>query len=245
MNVKDVKISGLGWVLSGGVGAGDGFLRTPHFLPDGNGASLVGFDPKRYLTAVKGYLDSSGGYALAAAALALGDWRHRLSADERLLFGVSTATRYGAPQTAYRFFTQMIQKGGRFASPLLFPHGYANTPGNLVAIEFGLGGPHMVFYGGNGGVTEALAFGLDQLVCEKTQNMLIGGYEAVDTMSVPDGCSCANGAVMLWLSTMSSAPVLDSFDNYWPPVPAVQHVQTAALESLAAFVASAERRVGS
>ena len=107
-----------------------------------------------------------------------------------------------------RFYEQLLDKGPRHASPLLFPHSYSNTPANLAAIEFGLGGPHMVFYG-SADVREALVFAFTRLGDGTATDMLVAVHEAATARPIPDGVSVLNGSVVLWLSTDPAAHELD------------------------------------
>ena len=206
MPSEHTKISGIGWVLPSGVGAGADLLSLDATTPGEAGdGELATFDAKQYLTSVKGYLDPASGYCLAASALALGRRDAGADGGPRDDAGVSTVSNYGAPLSAFRFYELLVRKGHRFASPLVFPHGYANTAGNLVAIEHGFGGPHLVLNAGSH-VREAWLFALDRLRDGSAVDMLVGGYEAVVPQAVPEGVHPLNGAVVVWLSTADSAP---------------------------------------
>jgi len=213
MEADQIKVSGLGWVLPGGVGTGPD-------LPDAlcaAGDTLTDFSARPYLRSTKGYLDASGQYVLSAVALALGDARDRMSELPLNAVGVSTVTRYGATRSAYRFYEQFLQKGPRHASPLMFPHGYSNTPGNLAAIEFGFGGPHLVLYAA-GAVVDAVDFAVNRLADGQTEHMLVAAYEALDAVTVADGVNVVNGSVAMWLTRAPDTPELFSF--CWPPAAA-------------------------
>jgi hypothetical protein len=149
---------------------------------------------------VKGYLDAGGGYQLSAMALAVGDGVVAGLSERK---GICTATRYGATTSAYKFFEQLAQKGPRLASPLIFPHGYSNTAGNLAAIEFGYGGPHMVLFG-NQDVRETLEFAAARLADGTAEEMLVGAYEAGYAVALPDGRQVLNGALALKVAATPS-----------------------------------------
>jgi len=210
-----LQVTGIGWVLPGNVGAGAAFAelaRTWHGQP-GDNAALAGFSAKDYLTSVKGYLDPAGAFCLAAAVQALGGPRHAGAAagGTHLRSGLCTITRYGSTLSGYRFAEQLLQKGPRFASPLVFPHGYANTPGNLAAIEFGYAGPHMVLYGEQD-VREALEFAARRFDDESADDLLVAAYESAEGAAVPDDLSVTHGAVALYLQATPDRPVLASLD---------------------------------
>jgi len=194
-------VRNIGWVLPASTGCGSEILSRPEWLesdPEAN-AALLGFSARPYLQSVKGYLDPSSACFLAAASLALGGGGES-GAEIRDRAGLSTVTQYGASQSGFRFYEQFLKKGVRFASPLLFPHSYSNTPGNLAAIEFRFGGPHMVFFGASNPI-DALMFGCTRLQCGEVDEMLVGAYEAVGAASLPDSEHerVLNGAIVLWL----------------------------------------------
>lgn len=190
------NVHGIGWVLPGGAGSGPGILELADNppVPERN-HELDDFDGRSFLKSVKGYLDPADGFFLSAAVLAMNEAPEPIS--ERA--GICSITQYGTTVSAYRFFTQLAGKGPRFASPLVFPHGYANSPGNLAAIEFGAGGPHMVL-NGTADVREAMEFAVLQVDTGGAPDMLAGAFEAVTRDAVQDGTEVLNGAVVLWLS---------------------------------------------
>ena len=191
-------ISNLGWVLPAGTGAGADGLRDAALLDwsPADNAALAEFSAKPYLSSVKGYLDPAGGFCLAACALALGQPG---AGPKRDLSGIATVTRFGSVQSARTFDELLVSKGPRYASPLIFPHGYANTPGNLAAIEFGFAGPHLVLQGRQD-VREALDFALVRLETGEADEMLVAAYEATDEVSLPDDMAAQNGAVAVRLA---------------------------------------------
>lgn len=195
---RQVFIRNIGWVLPSGTGSGGELLLHPEWLEgDGIGA-LEGFSARPYLSSVKGYLDPSGAYFLSACRLALGT-----GGGTGIRCGLSSVSCYGSPKSAFGFYAQLVQKGARLASPLIFPHGYANTPANLAAIEFGWSGPHMVFYGEQD-MREALRFACARLNDGSADEMLAGFCEAFCPAAFPDGMKALSGAVVLHLCTEPS-----------------------------------------
>ncbi|MBQ7650852.1 MAG: hypothetical protein IJS15_07825 [Victivallales bacterium] len=189
-------VRGIGWVLPDGVGSGPEILKHGEWLSNiaANG-NLDKFDANKYLSSVKGYLDPAGACFLAAFRLACGD--DEMKFNERR--GIASVTHYGSVKSAFAFYAQLVQKGARLASPMVFPHGYANTPGNLAAIEFGCAGPHAVLYGVQD-VRESLAFAYARLRDGSADEMFVGAYEAFAPMAFPESLRALNGAMVLRLS---------------------------------------------
>ena len=193
-------VRNIGWVLPDGVGSGRAVLEHGEWFKNiaANG-NLEKFDAKKYLSSVKGYLDPAGACFLAAFRLACGD--DVMALDEKR--GIASATHYGSVKSAFTFYAQLVQKGARLASPMVFPHGYANTPGNLAAIEFGCAGPHTVLYGVQD-VREALAFAFARLQDGSAMEMFAGAYESFLPMAFPASKRALNGAMVLRLAATPS-----------------------------------------
>ncbi len=205
MKRPNVKVAGIGWVLPWDIGAGGLPPPAPPEYESGPGG-LETFRPKDYLNSVKGYLDPIAGYSMASAALALGEWRDRLvGPNVRDDAGVVSVTFYGAQTSAFRFYQQFASKGPRWASPMIFPHGYPNTAGNLVAIEFGFGGPHMAFSAADA-VATAFHFAVTRLAAGHARHMLVIGAEAGRPEALPDDAPVVSGAITVWLTTEHAIP---------------------------------------
>jgi len=229
--MSQFAITNLGWVLAAGTGSGKQLLTDAGLgkWQAGDDAALAEFSAKPYLNSVKGYLDPAGSYCLAACSLALG----KREAAVRELSGIVSVTRYGAPLSARKFHEQFAEKGPRFASPLIFPHGYANTAGNLAAIEFGFAGPHLVLQGRQD-VREALDLALQRLENGEADEMLVAAYEATDEISLPDGMVARNGAIALRLAApdAEALPALGR-DQLWAlPAPDLETGAVSALLDL-------------
>ena len=189
-------VRNIGWVLPDGIGSGAEIFKHGEWLTNiAANANLEKFDAKKYLSSVKGYLDPAGACFLAAFRLACGD--DDMKFDEKR--GIASVTHYGSVKSAFTFYAQLVQKGARLASPMVFPHGYANTPGNLAAIEFGCAGPHTVLYGVQD-VREALAFAYARLMDGSANEMFVGAYEAFMPMAFPESLCALNGAMVMRLS---------------------------------------------
>ena len=195
-------VRNLAWVLPQNVGSGKALLENPGWTEyaEGGNAALEGFNPKSYLSSVKGYLDSGGAFFLAACSLALAGIPHDGINPRR---GLASASYFGSTKSAFTFYTQFLEKGSRFASPMIFPHGYANTPGNLAAIEYGLAGPHTVLYGPQN-ACETLIFAYNRLMDGTADEMLAGAYEALYPLAFPQELKVLNGAIVLRLAITPS-----------------------------------------
>ncbi|MBT3375975.1 MAG: hypothetical protein HN742_09095 [Lentisphaerae bacterium] len=216
-----IRVSGTGWVLPSGSGSGTDVFSLPDvqaWKPEDN-AALAGFSAKPYLNSVKGYLDPAGACFLAAASLATDGQLPQGENGPNTAAGMCSMTRYGAPGTGLKFYDMLVKKGPRFASPLLFPHSYSNTAGNLAAIEFELGGPHMVFYGSSD-AREAFHFAAQRLEEGTASDMLVGAYEATTDTALPDGLVAMNGGVVVWLSNRTDAPELTTMEMDLDETPA-------------------------
>lgn len=191
-----VQLINAGWVLDGEVGSGDAVFTFAKQPPEcGSDPVPDGFKAKDYLSFVKGYLDPSSQCLLTAASTILKDFPEAIDKNR---CGICTQSRFGVSKSGMAFFSQMVQKGHRYASPLIFPHSYVNTPGNLAAIEFGFAGPHMVFTS-TSDVSETLLYALNNLQAGKATDMLVGFYEAADSVDLPNAGEILNGAVCLHL----------------------------------------------
>ena len=188
-------VRNVAWVLPESVGSGAALLQNPAWTEyaDGCNEKLASFNPKPYLNSVKGYLDPGGAFFLAACSMVL-EGVPRNGIDPRR--GIASATCYGSSKSAFTFYAQFLEKGSRFASPMIFPHGYANTPGNLAAIEYGYAGPHTVLYGPQN-ICEALLFAYSRLQDGTADEMLAGAYEALFPAAFPQELQVLNGAIVL------------------------------------------------
>lgn len=199
-------VRGLAWLRPGGVVTGAAVLdpRNLDWQASDN-AGLDHFSAKEYVTSVKGYLDPAGSFFLAVCS----SLRESFGGVEASRIGVSSLSFYGAQGSGQNFFNQLHEKGARLASPLIFPHSYANTAGNLAAIEFSWSGPHMVFSGCQD-VREGCEFALARLQEDDAEAMVVGFYEALPGSCCPPGLAVRNGALAFVLSRNpgEAAPLL-------------------------------------
>ncbi len=149
-------------------------------LPRACCASVEGYAVEELLGTRKAYLDRHTALLLGAAALALTESGLIDAADEaRSRGGLMTGSAWGGLGTLALFFRDVLQKGPRFAKPILFPHAYANTASSLVAIEWALQGPHEHYACGRLSSAHALVAALDSLRAAETDWMLAGGCEGL------------------------------------------------------------------
>jgi 3-oxoacyl-[acyl-carrier-protein] synthase II len=96
--------------------------------------------------------------------------------------GLSLGTGYGCLKTMHDYYARVAAKGPRFASSVLFPHSYANTPASLVSIEYRIMGPTNTVCTGAAAALSAIAYAFDLLRHDRIDVMLAGG---VDSLSEP------------------------------------------------------------
>lgn len=213
---QTLHVQALAWVLPAAIGAGRDLLDHPEWLAPGTG--LDAFSAKPYLASVKGYLDPGDAFQLAAFSLLRDADAHDLNTRQGIVTsasasastqsaapaintrqGIVTYTHFGTCTSAFAFFDQLVRKGPRYASPMVFPHGYASAPGNLAAIELGCAGPHLVLTGPQNAAA-ALLFAADHFADDTADTMLIGAYEAPTRDALPDGRDILKGAIALRVS---------------------------------------------
>ncbi|MFA6817182.1 MAG: hypothetical protein WCS73_12895 [Lentisphaeria bacterium] len=154
--------------------------------------SLAEFSIKNKLCHVKGYLDKAAHYLLGATKLLP---ENTIVSDS----GVAVISQYGAVRSAWTFFDQLKTKGAHFASPMIFPHGYANTAADLLSMEYHASGPHMTFSGSQS-IREAWEFAVCRLLHQDAPNVLLGAVEAAESgLLLPPGMLVRNGAVLVEL----------------------------------------------
>ncbi len=188
-----VCITGVGVVSSIGVGADEfweslllgasGVDETPPEWAAERGAPFAAramdFDPADYLRSEKNYLDRHSELGFAALKLALDDAGLAWPAQEPLRAGIALGTCWGNMATMQRFYDTAIEKGPRFAPPILFPHAYANTTASLLAIEYEIKGPHANFTSGLCAGADALAWAVESLRRGRADVMVALGVDAL------------------------------------------------------------------
>jgi hypothetical protein len=135
--------------------------------------------------------------------------------------GCAFGTMMGCLDAMGIFWTKVKTSNPKFAQPLIFTHGYANSPSSLLCIEHGLRGPSATFSGERHAGAEALLFAFDQIERGTGEAMLVCASESL-TQAVwnhfyssgqlstkgpfgNDGIVLGEGAVALVLESEASA----------------------------------------
>ncbi|HYF51271.1 MAG TPA: beta-ketoacyl synthase N-terminal-like domain-containing protein [Planctomycetota bacterium] len=170
---------------------------------------------------IKSYIDRTSALALLAAKRALADaGLGRQDADSKLEIGCAYGTTLGCLDAMGIFWNKCKTSNPKFAQPLPFTHGYANSPSSLLCIEFGLRGPAATFSGEKLAGLEALTFAADQIAAGSGEIILAGASESLvqqgwahllasgqlgKSGKWDDGLIPGEGAVMLVLESEPSA----------------------------------------
>jgi len=93
--------------------------------------------------------------------------------------GCSYATTFGCLEAMGIFWKKVKRSNPKFAPPLPFTHGYANSPSSLVCIEYGLKGSAATFSGQETSGIEALLFAVDQIATGAAQIVLVCASESL------------------------------------------------------------------
>ena len=166
-------------------------------------------------------MDRTSGLALLAGRLALADAglleRDRRPAAE---IGCAYGTTLGCLEAMGIFWNKIKTSNPKFAQPLPFTHGYANSPSSLLCIEYALRGPSATFSGERLAGIEALLFAFDQLRAGAGDIILAGASESLTPAAYnhllatgqlsrsgnwEDGIVPGEGAAMLVLESSASA----------------------------------------
>ena len=190
---------------------------TPAF-----GFEALDFSIQKELPNVISFVDRTSAFALAAAKRAL-DHAGLLDAKTRPAnaeIGCAYGSMLGCLEAMGVFWNKVKSGNPKFAAPLAFTQGYANSPASLLAIEFQLRGASAVFAGERLAGMEALLFAFDQIVSGSAEIMLAGASDSLTSAAhrhlFSSGQLCENGdwsggmipgegAAMLVLESAASA----------------------------------------
>lgn len=180
--LHSVVLTGLGAITaSGPLTTQTPFMALSHVMPPV--LTIEGFKLEDYLTSQKTYLDRCSALALGSSALALRDagleWPVAAHGYAASAFGLVIGTHLGCIETMKVFWDKTLERGARFANPLLFSHSYFNTPASLCAIEFGLQGYHTTCCAGHESGLAAVRVAYDAIRLGHAGAMLAGGVEAL------------------------------------------------------------------
>jgi 3-oxoacyl-[acyl-carrier-protein] synthase II len=142
-------------------------------------SEVRGFDVDDYVLSQQAYLDRSSELAFAAMHLAIDDSGLDMSSLDRETTGLVLGSAWGSQDTSSLFFSDVIEKGPRFAKPFLFPHTYANTVISLMAMEYELTGFHMHLASGATASAQALVQAYDLVRTGRQRLVFAGGYESL------------------------------------------------------------------
>ena len=219
-----VFVTGLGPVCRFGLGMEDlasgfwnGIARPYGALPPTDIRRVPEFDLSEYIQTKRPYLDVNSRFALAAAWLALESAGFGSEISEPSRSGLATATVFGNMATHEAFQHMVRQKGVRLASPMLFPHCYANVTNSILSIEFGIRGYNQNFCGGSLCGATSVAAGMRAVRYGLADMMLAGGCDALTDHAIGvltdeaagNGLPLGEGACFLVLENESSAEHLE------------------------------------
>jgi len=142
-------------------------------------AEVAPFDESAFLRSPKNYLDRNSLLAMVACEMAVRSSAAALPSATRRE-GIAVGTAAGNVGSLAFFHAKTVEKGPRLAPPFIFPHTYLNTTVGLLAIEYGLGGPHGCFCTGGLAGLESVAWAVQQLRWSRSDLMVAGGVEALD-----------------------------------------------------------------
>jgi len=139
-------------------------FETPEGAP-AFGFEVPEFKLEEHLPNLKTYVDRTSALALAATRLALADagLLDRATRPAGAEIGCAYGTTLGCLEAMGIFWKKVKSTNPKFAPPLPFTHGYANSPSSLMCIEFGLKGSAATFSGEQLAGLEALLFAVDQI----------------------------------------------------------------------------------
>jgi len=210
-------------VLAGKKPEGNTPEITGFEVPEGAptwGYEILDLNLEAELPSVKSYIDRTSALALVAGKRALTDAGliEREKRPAGLEIGCAFGTMMGCLDAMGIFWTKVKTSNPKFAQPLIFTHGYANSPSSLLCIEHGLRGPAATFSGERLAGAEALMFAYDQISSGAGEAMLVCASESL-TQAVwnhfysseqlktetKDGIVLGEGAIALLLESESAA----------------------------------------
>lgn len=197
-------------------------FEVPEGAPEW-GFEIPEFSIEKELPNFKSFVDRNSALALVAAKVALLDSglpAEREPAAGPSEIGCSYGSMFGCLEAMGIFWNKVKTSNPKFAQPLPFTHGYANSPSSLLCIQYGLRGPAATFSGERLAGIEALLFAHDQIASGSAGVMLAGASEHLSqaaylhllssgqlsqTGKWDDGIIPGEGAVMLVLESEDSA----------------------------------------
>jgi 3-oxoacyl-(acyl-carrier-protein) synthase len=153
-------------------------------LPDGAptwGFEVLDLNTESELPNIKSFIDRTSALALVAGkrALAEAGLLETAKRPEGLSIGCAYGTMMGCLEAMGIFWSKVKTGNPKFAQPLPFTQGYANSPSSLLCIEFGLHGPSATFSGERLAGAEALQFACDQIASGAGDAVLVCASESL------------------------------------------------------------------
>lgn len=158
-------------------------------------AEVQEFELSDHIESSKNYVDRASAFALAACNMALVDAGWRDSGQEDGI-GLSLGTAWGCWDTMELFGDKLIHGKPQAVPPFLFGHCYANTPGSLTSIEYGLRGFNACFTCGMASGLNAIGYARDAIELGRSKRILAGGLDVLSEALVKglsDSGRCAAG----------------------------------------------------
>jgi hypothetical protein len=208
-------------------------------LPDGCptwGFEVLDLHLDKELPNIKSFIDRTSALALLAAKQALTDAGlltegsakvqvpQPLQSDPAqrppIEVGCAYGSKLGCLEAMGIFWNKVKSSNPKFAPPLPFTQGYANSPSSLLCIEFGLRGAAATFTGGKLAGVEALMFAVDHIASGSADIIVAGASESLSPAAYrhllatqqlsksgkwDDGIVPGEGAAMLVLESEASA----------------------------------------
>jgi len=130
---------------------------------------------------IKSFVDRTSALALLAArrALLAASLLDPAARPAGVEIGCAYGSMLGCLEAMGIFWNKVKTSNPKFAQPLPFTHGYANSPSSLLCIEFGLRGPSATFSGEKLAGMEALLFAFDQIRSGSGSIILAGASESL------------------------------------------------------------------
>ena len=155
-------------------------------IPEGQptwGFEALDVNLEQELPNVKSFVDRTSALALVAAKYALADAklleRDVRPAGEGNEIGCAYGSTLGCLEAMGIFWNKVKSSNPKFAPPLPFTHGYANSPSSLLCIEYGLRGSAATFSGEKLAGLEAVMFAADQIASGSARFMLAGASDSL------------------------------------------------------------------
>ncbi len=139
------------------------------------GFEAVEFSIQTELPHVKSFVDRTSAFALAAGKRALADASllEKTQRPQGVEIGCAYGSTLGCLEAMGIFWNKVKATNPKFAPPLPFTHGYANSPSSLLCIDFSLRGAAATFTGEKLAGLEALLFAFDQIAAGSAEIILV------------------------------------------------------------------------